>query len=123
MNSNDIETLFATLQAANPSPASELHYASVFELLTAVLLSAQATDAGVNKATRTLFVAAPTPARMLALGAEGVEATYARSACTTPRRSTCSRPAASSSTGTAARCRASARRWRRCPAWAARRPT
>ena len=74
MNDRDIETFFATLKAANPSPASELHYASVFELLIAVLLSAQATDVGVNKATRTLFVAAPTPARMLALGTEGVEA-------------------------------------------------
>ncbi|MBW8759833.1 MAG: endonuclease III [Burkholderiales bacterium] len=74
MNERDIDTFFATLQAANPSPASELHYASVFELLTAVLLSAQATDAGVNKATRTLFVAAPTPERMLALGTAGVEA-------------------------------------------------
>ena len=73
MNSADIETFFATLQAANPHPASELHYASVFELLTAVLLSAQATDVGVNKATRALFVAAPTPQRMLALGVEGVE--------------------------------------------------
>ena len=74
MTPKDIETFFATLQAANPSPASELHYASVFELLTAVLLSAQATDVGVNKATRSLFVAAPTPQRMLALGTEGVEA-------------------------------------------------
>ena len=74
MTDQDIDTFFATLQAANPSPASELHYASVFELLTAVLLSAQATDAGVNKATRTLFVAAPTPERMLALGTAGVEA-------------------------------------------------
>ena len=73
MNAAEIETFFATLQAANPHPASELHYASVFELLTAVLLSAQATDVGVNKATRTLFVAAPTPQRMLALGVEGVE--------------------------------------------------
>jgi len=73
MSPQDIETFFATLQAANPHPASELHYASVFELLTAVLLSAQATDVGVNKATRSLFVAAPTPARMLALGVEGVE--------------------------------------------------
>jgi endonuclease-3 len=73
MTPSDIDTFFATLQAANPHPASELHYASVFELLTAVLLSAQATDVGVNKATRTLFVAAPTPQRMLALGVEGVE--------------------------------------------------
>ena len=74
MNPSDIETFFATLQRANPQPASELHYASVFELLCAVLLSAQATDVGVNKATRTLFVAAPTPARMLALGQDGIEA-------------------------------------------------
>ena len=74
MNDQDIDTFFSTLKAANPSPASELHYASVFELLVAVLLSAQATDAGVNKATRTLFVAAPTPERMLALGTAGVEA-------------------------------------------------
>ena len=74
MTPSDIDTFFTTLQAANPHPASELHYASVFELLTAVLLSAQATDVGVNKATRTLFVAAPTPQRMLALGTDGVEA-------------------------------------------------
>ena len=74
MSPADIETFFATLRQANPHPASELHYASVFELLTAVLLSAQATDVGVNKATRSLFVAAPTPQRMLALGVEGVEA-------------------------------------------------
>jgi len=74
MNDHDIDTFFATLKAANPSPASELQYASVFELLAAVLLSAQATDVGVNRATRTLFVAAPTPERMLALGTAGVEA-------------------------------------------------
>ena len=73
MTPKNIQTFFATLQAANPHPASELEYASVFELLTAVLLSAQATDIGVNKATRALFVAAPTPQRMLALGTEGVE--------------------------------------------------
>lgn len=64
----DIETLFATLQAANPAPATELVFASPFECLAAVLLSAQATDVGVNKATRRLFAVAPTPARMLALG-------------------------------------------------------
>jgi endonuclease-3 len=74
MSPADIDPFFATLHDANPQPASELHYASVFELLCAVLLSAQATDAGVNKATRTLFVRAPTPDRMLALGTEGLEA-------------------------------------------------
>lgn len=68
----DIETLFATLQAANPAPATELVFASPFECLAAVLLSAQATDVGVNKATRRLFAVAPTPARMLALGEAGL---------------------------------------------------
>jgi endonuclease-3 len=74
MSPADVDAFFAILQRANPQPASELQYASVFELLTAVLLSAQATDVSVNKATRTLFVQAPTPERMLALGAEGIEA-------------------------------------------------
>jgi len=74
MSPADIETFFATLQAANPHPQSELVYSSVFELLAAVLLSAQATDVGVNKATRALFAAAPTPQKMLALGLEGLTA-------------------------------------------------
>jgi endonuclease-3 len=74
MKTADIEPFFATLKAANPQPVTELQYSSVFELLAAVLLSAQATDVSVNKATRGLFAQAPTPARMLALGVEGVEA-------------------------------------------------
>jgi endonuclease-3 len=73
MQAHAIEPFFATLKAANPQPASELEYSSVFELLAAVLLSAQATDAGVNKATRRLFAIAGTPQRMLALGVEGIE--------------------------------------------------
>jgi endonuclease-3 len=73
MTPHDIERFFATLRQANPQPASELEYSSAFELVAAVLLSAQATDAGVNKATRRLFAVAPTPRKMLALGAEGIE--------------------------------------------------
>jgi len=73
MKPEDIEPFFAVLAAANPQPRSELEYTSVFELLAAVLLSAQATDAGVNKATRRLFAEAPTPGAMLALGREGLE--------------------------------------------------
>lgn len=69
-----IETFFATLASANPQPQTELEYASVFELLSAVLLSAQATDVSVNKATRGLFVAANTPQKMLTLGLNGLEA-------------------------------------------------
>ena len=73
MNATQVEHFFATLKAANPAPQTELEFASVFELLTAVLLSAQATDVGVNKATRKLFAVANTPARILALGTEGLE--------------------------------------------------
>ena len=72
MNPKAVELFFATLKAANPQPASELQYSSVFELLTAVLLSAQATDASVNKATPRLFAVANTPQKMLALGEEGL---------------------------------------------------
>ena len=68
-----IEPFFATLRAANPSPASELEFTTPFELLVAVLLSAQATDAGVNKATRKLFPAAGTPRAILDLGLERLE--------------------------------------------------
>ena len=68
-----IEPFFAALQAANPEPATELEYTSVFELLTAVLLSAQATDVGVNKTTRKLFPVANTPQAILALGLDGLE--------------------------------------------------
>jgi endonuclease-3 len=68
-----IEAFFATLKAANPLPNTELEYTSVFELLAAVLLSAQATDVGVNKATRQLFPVANTPQKILDLGLEGLE--------------------------------------------------
>jgi endonuclease-3 len=72
MKPESIEPFFATLRAANPAPQTELQYSSVFELLAAVLLSAQATDTGVNKATRRLFAVAPTPRRMLDLGLDGL---------------------------------------------------
>ncbi len=74
MKKADIEPFFATLKAAKPARQTELAYSSVFELLAAVLLSAQATDVSVNKATRALFAQAPTPRAMLALGVAGVEA-------------------------------------------------
>ena len=74
MTPAEVEVFFATLRAANPHPETELNFSSVFELLAAVLLSAQATDVSVNKATRSLFAVAPTPHKMLALGVAGVEA-------------------------------------------------
>ena len=68
-----IASFFATLKSANPLPVTELEYTSVFELLTAVLLSAQATDVSVNKATRKLFAVANSPQAILDLGLEGLE--------------------------------------------------
>ncbi|WP_431266397.1 endonuclease III [Roseateles chitinivorans] len=70
MNQTQVREFFEILRRANPSPQTELEYASVFELLAAVLLSAQATDVGVNKATRRLFVVANTPQKILDLGEE-----------------------------------------------------
>ena len=73
MKPAQIELFFQTLQAANPHPKTELEYGSDFQLLAAVLLSAQATDVSVNKATRGLFATAPTPQAMLKLGLAGLE--------------------------------------------------
>ena len=70
MKRADVENFFATLKAANPQPQTELEFTNVFELLAAVLLSAQATDVSVNKATCSLFAVANTPKKMLALGEE-----------------------------------------------------
>jgi len=68
MKKVDIETFFSRLQAADPEPKGELNYGNNYTLLVAVVLSAQATDVGVNKATKALFEAVDNPAAMLALG-------------------------------------------------------
>jgi endonuclease-3 len=72
MNLEQRTAFFAQLKANNPNPETELEYSSPFELLVAVLLSAQATDTSVNKGTRQLFKIANTPAALLALGEDGV---------------------------------------------------
>lgn len=72
MNQAKRQAIFATLQALNPNPRTELNYCNPFELLIAVILSAQATDRSVNKATYTLFQIAPSPEKMLALGIDGL---------------------------------------------------
>ena len=72
MNDQKRRAIFERLRAANPAPRTELHYQSPFELLVAVILSAQATDKSVNKATVNLFRAANTPAAVLELGVDGL---------------------------------------------------
>ncbi|MEZ5877230.1 MAG: endonuclease III [Tepidamorphaceae bacterium] len=67
-----IEAMFAALKAGNPEPTTELEYRDPYTLVVAVALSAQATDVGVNKATKILFADADTPEKMVALGEEGI---------------------------------------------------
>lgn len=74
MNDLKRREIFRRWREANPAPRTELIYSTPFELLIAVILSAQATDKGVNKATEGLFAAAPTPQAMLDLGLEGLKA-------------------------------------------------
>ncbi|MGE4351120.1 MAG: endonuclease III [Bdellovibrionales bacterium] len=78
MKPKDIETFFSRLAAARPSPKSELNYVNPYTLLVAVVLSAQMTDAGVNKATAPLFKKVKTPKAMVALGEENLK-TYIKS--------------------------------------------
>jgi endonuclease-3 len=73
MNALKRSEIFERLRAANPAPTTELEYTTPFELLIAVILSAQATDIGVNKATRKLYAVARTPAGILALGEDGLK--------------------------------------------------
>jgi endonuclease-3 len=72
MSRADVRAFLEALARVNPTPESELRYGNPFELLVAVVLSAQATDVGVNKATPALFAAAPTPQAMAALGEAGI---------------------------------------------------
>ena len=72
MKKDQAAEFYRRLAASNPAPTTELNYATPFQLLIAVILSAQATDVGVNKATSRLFPVAPTPDKMLALGIEGL---------------------------------------------------
>lgn len=72
MRSDEIDQFFAILAAARPNPKTELEYTNPYTLLVAVVLSAQATDVGVNKATRTLFKVADTPQKMVTLGEAGL---------------------------------------------------
>ena len=72
MKKNDVHTFFKRLEEKNPEPVGELNYINSFTLLVAVVLSAQATDKGVNKATKRLFEIADTPEKMYALGEDGI---------------------------------------------------
>jgi endonuclease-3 len=73
MKPENVEKIFARLKRANPEPKGELEHINPYTLLVAVVLSAQATDAGVNRATRELFATVHSPEKMLALGEEGLK--------------------------------------------------
>jgi endonuclease-3 len=72
MNAEKRKQIFERLKIANPNPTTELEYTTPFELLIAVILSAQATDVSVNKATRKLYIVANTPEKIVALGVDGL---------------------------------------------------
>ncbi len=92
MNKEKRTEIFKRFQQANPEPKTELEYSTPFELLAAVLLSAQATDKGVNIATRKLFAVANTPAAIAALGVAGVENTSKQLVCFGRRQNTLCNP-------------------------------
>lgn len=73
LTQSQIENVYALLKKHNPNPKGELHFKNIYTLLIAVVLSAQATDTGVNKATKALFEAADSPKKMLLLGEAGVK--------------------------------------------------
>jgi endonuclease-3 len=72
LSADEVDAFFAALSEANPEPKGELNYVNAYTLLVAVVLSAQATDAGVNRATKDLFATVDTPQKMVALGLEGL---------------------------------------------------
>jgi endonuclease III len=93
LNPEKRQEIFLRLQAANPQPTTELEYHSAFELLVAVILSAQATDVSVNAATRQLFPVANTPQSILELGVKNCAAMCSASVFTKQRQSTLFKPA------------------------------
>jgi hypothetical protein len=109
---NKATEILTRLRDDNPHPTTELNFHS-FELLIAVLLSAQATDVSVNKATALLYPVANTPHAMLELGVEGVKSISRPLVCLTAKRKTSLRPAVFWWKNTAARCRKIVRRWKR----------
>jgi endonuclease III len=123
MNPAKRREIFSRLRAANPHPTTELEYGTPFELLVAVVLSAQSTDKGVNLATRKLFPVANTPPPLSRWAKPGWPSTSRPSGFTRARRATSSPPARCWSSCTTARCRPTVPRSRRCPGWAARPPT
>ena len=122
MNKDKRYEIFSRLRAENPNPVTELEYSSPFELLIAVLFSAQATDVSVNKATRKLFPVANTPEKMLALGVDGLKATSKPLAYLTLRPKMPSRLAKSSSKSTTASSLRLVKSSRRCQVLAAKPP-
>ena len=95
MNREKREAIYGKLRELDPSPETELHYKNPFELLIAVILSAQATDVSVNKATDKLYPVASTPEQIEALGVEGLKPYIKISASSTAKPRTSSRPAGS----------------------------
>lgn len=123
MNQEKRTLILKRLQENNPHPTTELAYSSNFELLISVLLSAQATDVSVNKATALLYPVANTPAALLELGVDGIKQYIKPSACIIAKQKISLRPAGSCLMSIMVKCQKTALRLKLCPALAAKQPT
>ena len=117
------QEIFERFRAANPHPTTELNFNSPFELLIAVLLSAQATDVGVNKATAKLFPVADTPQAMLDLGLDGVMEYTKTIGLYKTKSKHIMQTCRILLENTTAKCRKTARLWNHCRAWGEKRQT
>jgi endonuclease-3 len=122
MKKADIFEFFRRLAEGNPDPQTELEFGNTYQLLVAVTLSAQATDVGVNKATRALFEIVKTPQDMLDLGIDGLKDHIKTIGLFNTKAKNVMAMAGFWSSGMAARFRPTGMLWSLCPAWGARRP-
>ena len=122
MNSSIRHEIFTRFKAANPHPTTELEYNSPFELLIAVVLSAQATDKSVNLATRKLFPKANTPEKILALGEAGLRDVIKSIGLYKTKAKNILATCRCSFNIMAAKCRKPGNSWKNCPVWDARPP-
>jgi hypothetical protein len=122
MKSADIFEFYRRLAEANPDPQTELEFGNTYQLLVAVTLSAQATDVGVNKATRALFEIVKTPQDMLDLGEDGLKDHIKTIGLFNSKAKNVMAMAEILVREHGAKCRPTATNWSNCPAWGARRP-
>ena len=122
MNQFKRHEIFSRLQAANPHPTTELEFDGAFQLLIAVLLSAQTTDVAVNKVTKVLYALAPTPQAMLELGEEKVRDTIKTIGLYRTKAAHVIATCSALLNSLAVKCHKHERNWKACREWGAKPP-